>query len=118
MYDKLKPSVAELYRRQMKLMSDWVQQAKNILDNPDCTEDEEDEAYTLLAKVQLGMPKHKQLMRLMEDASIRKALDKKDLEFHSDNNRGLPMRWPCGNTPSRAMSARRRGKPLLRKTAH
>ena len=89
MYDKLKPSVAELYRRQMKLMSDWVQQAKNILDKPDHTEEDEDEAYTLLAKVQLGMPKHKQLMRLMEDASIRKALDKKDLEFHSDNNRGL-----------------------------
>ena len=89
MYDKLKPSVAELYRRQMKLMSDWVQQAKNILDKPDHTDEEEDEAYTLLAKVQLGMPKHKQLMRLMEDASIRKALDKKDLEFHSDNNRGL-----------------------------
>ncbi|MBO4526466.1 MAG: hypothetical protein J5743_02485, partial [Victivallales bacterium] len=58
-------------------------------DKPDHTEEEEDEAYTLLAKVQLGMPKHKQLMRLMEDASIRKALDKKDLEFHSDNNRGL-----------------------------
>ncbi|MBO7534103.1 MAG: hypothetical protein J6T46_08940, partial [Victivallales bacterium] len=89
MYDKLKPSVAELYRRQMKLMSDWVQQAKNILDKPDHTEEEADEAYMLLAKVQLGMPKHKQLMRLMEDASIRKALDKKDLEIHSDNNRGL-----------------------------
>ncbi|MBR6060153.1 MAG: SEC-C domain-containing protein, partial [Victivallales bacterium] len=89
MYDKLKPSVAELYRRQMKLMSDWVQQAKDILDKPDHTEGEEDDAYMLLAKVQLGMPKHKQLMRLMEDASIRKALDKKDLEIHSDNNRGL-----------------------------
>ena len=89
MYDKLKPSVAELYRRQMKLMSDWVQQAKDILDKPDHTEEEEDNAYMLLAKVQLGMPKHKQLMRLMEDASIRKALDKKDLEIHSDNNRGL-----------------------------
>ncbi|MBR6059476.1 MAG: DEAD/DEAH box helicase, partial [Victivallales bacterium] len=85
MYDKLKPSVAELYRRQMKLMSDWVQQAKDILDKPDHTEEEEDNAYMLLAKVQLGMPKHKQLMRLMEDASIRKALDKKDLEIHSDN---------------------------------
>ncbi|MBR5839460.1 MAG: hypothetical protein IKZ84_13025, partial [Victivallales bacterium] len=92
MYDKLKPSVAELYRRQMKLMSDWVQQAKNILDKPDHTDEEADEAYTLLAKVQLGMPKHKQLMRLMEDASIRKALDKKDLEFHSDNNKGLLQR--------------------------
>ena len=92
MYDKLKPSVAELYRRQMKLMTDWVQEAKAILDKPDHTEDEAEEAYMLLAKVQLGMPKHKQLMRLMEDASIRKALDRKDLEIHSDNNRGLLQR--------------------------
>ncbi len=92
MFDKLKPSVAELYRRQMKLMGEWVQTAKDILAKEDRTPDDEDDAYMLLAKVQLGMPKHKQLMRLMEDPSIRKALDKKDLEIHSDNNRGLLQR--------------------------
>lgn len=92
MFDKLKPSVAELYRRQMKLMGEWVQTAKDILAKEDRTPDDEDDAYMLLAKVQLGMPKHKQLMRMMEDPSIRKALDKKDLEIHSDNNRGLLQR--------------------------
>lgn len=92
MFDKLKPSVAELYRKQMKLMGEWVQTAKDILAKEDRTPDEEDDAYMLLAKVQIGMPKHKQLMRMMEDPSIRKALDKKDLEIHSDNNRGLLQR--------------------------
>ncbi|MDD4097990.1 MAG: preprotein translocase subunit SecA [Lentisphaeria bacterium] len=89
MFDKLKPAVSELYRRQGKLMSDFMQRAKAILDRPDASAEEIDEAHFLLAKVQLGMPKHKQLMHLMEEPAIRKALDRKDLEIHSDNNRGL-----------------------------
>ncbi len=89
MFDKLKPAVSELYRRQSKLMSDFMQRAKTTMEKPDATPEELDEAHFLLAKVQLGMPKHKQLMHMMEDPAIRKILDKKDLEIHSENNRGL-----------------------------
>ena len=89
MFDKLKPAVSELYRRQSRLMSDFMQRAKTTMENPDATPEELDEAHFLLAKVQLGMPKHKQLMHMMEDPAIRKILDKKDLEIHSENNRGL-----------------------------
>ncbi len=88
MFDKLKPSVAALYDRQVKLMDKLLAEAKAVLDNEDSTDEERDEAYLKLAKVQLGMPRHKQLMRFMEKPEIRNALDQKDFELHSDNNRG------------------------------
>ncbi|MBP5638624.1 MAG: hypothetical protein J6X55_04045, partial [Victivallales bacterium] len=88
-FDKLKPAVEELYRKQMKLMADFAQEAKNLLAKEDRTIDEEDAAYTKLALIQMGMPKHKQLMKFMEDPTIRRALERKDAEFHSQNNRGL-----------------------------
>jgi len=37
-----------------------------------------------LYRVKLGMPKHKQLLRLMEDPKVRKSLDTVDLELNSD----------------------------------
>jgi preprotein translocase subunit SecA len=91
-FDKVKPAVAELYHRQYQLMASLLQEAKATLAEPDASPEEIDEAYLKIAKVQLGMPKHKQLMRLMEDPSIRKALDRKDIELHDDNNRGYLQR--------------------------
>jgi preprotein translocase subunit SecA len=69
-------------------MDKLLAEAKAVLDSEDSTEEERDEAYLKLAKVQLGMPRHKQLMRFMEKPEIRNALDQKDFELHSDNNRG------------------------------
>ncbi|NLF93829.1 MAG: preprotein translocase subunit SecA, partial [Oligosphaeraceae bacterium] len=91
-FDKVKPIVSQLYHRQFQLMADLLQEAKTILAEPAASAERLDEAYLKLAKVQLGMPKHKQLMRLMEDPRIRKALDQKDVELHNDNNRGYLQR--------------------------
>ena len=73
-------------------MANLLQEAKTTLADPSATPEAIDEAYLKIAKVQLGMPKHKQLMRVMEDPSIRKALDRKDIELHDDNNRGYLQR--------------------------
>ena len=89
MFDKFKPAVAALYERQMKLVDSMIAAARKVLDAPESTPEDIDKAYLDLAVAQLGMPKHKELLRLMEDATIRKALDQKDLEIHSDNNRGF-----------------------------
>ena len=89
MYDKVKPGVEALYGQQYKLMAQFLQRARELLDKKDATSAELDEAYHLLAKVELGMPKHKLLKRFMEDAKVRKALQAVDAEWHSDNNRGL-----------------------------
>ncbi len=89
MYDKVKPGVEALFGQQFKLMAQFLQRAKELLDKPEATNDERDEAYHLLAKVQLGMPKHKLLKRFMEDGKVRKGLQAVDVEWHSDTNRGL-----------------------------
>ena len=88
-YDKYKPVIASLYARQMKLMDEMVANAKKVLDNPDSSEEEQEDAYLDLAKVQMGMPKHKGLLQMMEQASVRKALDRKEMEMHNENNRGF-----------------------------
>ncbi len=87
-FDKVKPIVSQLYHRQFQLMADLLQDAKTTLADELATPEQIDDAYLKLARVQLGMPKHKQMMRLMEDPKIRKALGQKDLELHNDNNRG------------------------------
>ena len=87
MFDKFKPAVAALYEQQTKLVEKMMDSAKKVLDNPESTPEDMEDAYLTLAKVQMGMPKHKGLLALMEDATIRKALDRKDMEIHSEKNR-------------------------------
>ncbi len=88
-YDKLKPSVADLYREQARLCARLVQEAKNLLALEDVSDEDVDDAFLKLCKVRLGMPKQKQLMRLLEDPAVRKSVEKKELEIYSDNNRGF-----------------------------
>ncbi|NLZ59143.1 MAG: preprotein translocase subunit SecA [Lentisphaerae bacterium] len=87
-FDKLKPKVAQLYQRQYELMARLLQEAKETLASPEASAEDIDQAHLKIAKVQLGMPKHKLLMRFMEDPAIRRALERKDVELHDDNNRG------------------------------
>jgi len=87
-YDSYKPMVAELFRRQSLLCARLVKEAREVLANDSATDEQQHEALVNLCKVRLGMPKHKQLMRLLEDPSIRKRVEKTDLEIHSDTNRG------------------------------
>ena len=89
MYDKVKPLVESLYNRQFHLVADFIQRARTLLSNEAATDEEKDEAYHLLAKVQLAMPKHKALKRFMEEPAVRKGLERVDIEWHSDTNRGL-----------------------------
>jgi preprotein translocase subunit SecA len=88
-YDQLKPLVAELYRKQAMLSNTLANEAKAVLDNGNATEAERDDAFLKLAKVRLTMPKHRLLMRMLEEPSIRRGLERKDAEIHSDNNRGM-----------------------------
>ncbi len=89
MYDKVKPLVEALFSRQYKLVANLLQEAKALLDNPAATAEDKDRAYHLLARVQIGMPRHKLLRRFMEDGNVRKGLERVDVEWHSDTNRGL-----------------------------
>ncbi len=88
-FDKLKDPVASLYKKQNLLCSRLAGEAKKVLDNQDSTEDEIDEACIKLVQVRMGMPRHRQLMHMLEDGQILKKVEKAEGYIRSDNNRGL-----------------------------
>lgn len=88
-FDKYKPLVADLYRRQNLLCSNLISEAKEIIGNANATSEERERAFTKMVQVKMGMPKHRQLMRLLEDGSILKQLEKTEMNIKSDQNRGL-----------------------------
>ncbi len=91
-YDRLKPKVAALYKKQYGLCNEMANKAKGVLTEEDkskYTDDEYNEAVTELMLVKLGMPKHRQYMRMMQNPEIRRLLERKESEVHSEQNRGL-----------------------------
>ncbi len=88
-FDVLKPAIADLYNRQNLLCARLVQEAKTILDNPNSTAEQQEEAITKLLQVKMGMPQHKKLMHVLEDPEILKRVEKAELMARSEQNRGL-----------------------------
>jgi preprotein translocase subunit SecA len=81
-YDKFKPLVEQLVKRQTMLCNRLVSEAKEALDKSDA-----EEAGRVLFKVKLGQPRNKGLLRLMEEPENRKALDKSELSFYQDSRK-------------------------------
>jgi preprotein translocase subunit SecA len=94
-FDKYKPQVAELVRAQTMLCNRLVSEAKQLLDGRtenkagDDDLNREDEAGRLLYQVKLGMPKNKQLLKLIEEPEIRQLVDNAELEILKDNTKRL-----------------------------
>ncbi|MEM7672321.1 MAG: preprotein translocase subunit SecA [Verrucomicrobiota bacterium] len=80
-FDQLKPGIQRLARQQERLCTDWANEAKKILDDP---EGDRREAMRLLTQVKWGAPKNKQLMRLLENGDVHKSLEKFDSELNAD----------------------------------
>ncbi len=78
-FDTYKGVIGELYRKQTNLCNDLAQEAKKLLDEGDFAA-----AGTTYYKVKLGMPRNRALLRAMEQAEARKAMEKAELEFYRD----------------------------------
>ena len=81
-YDKWKPLVDQLVRKQNMLCNRLASEAKEAFDK-----DEVEEGGLLMFKVKLGQPRNKQLLRMMEDPEKRKAIDKAELPFYQDTRK-------------------------------
>ncbi len=81
-YDKFKPGIEQLVRKQAALCSRLINEAKPLLDDG-----KTDEAGVMLFKSKLGSPRNKSLMRLLEDPVNRRALDKAELSFYQDTRK-------------------------------
>jgi preprotein translocase subunit SecA len=81
-YDKWKPLIEQLVRKQNMLVNRLASEAKEAFD-----QNELEAGGLLMFKVKLGQPRNKQLLRMMEDPEKRKAIDKAELQFYQDSRK-------------------------------
>src|SRR5881398_951054 len=81
-YDKWKPLVEQLVRKQTMLCNRIASEAKDKFDAGNL-----EEGGLQMFKVKLGQPRNKQLLRMMEDPEKRKAIDKAELSFYQDTRK-------------------------------
>jgi preprotein translocase subunit SecA len=82
-----RPTVQRLVAQQQSYCNQLAKTAKSILEKESIEAEEQADAISDLYQVKLGMPKNKQLLRLMEVPAIRRLLEKFDLEMNSDFNK-------------------------------
>jgi preprotein translocase subunit SecA len=80
-YDRFKPLVEQLVRKQTMLCNRLSTEAKEAYEAG-----RKDEAGRALFKLKLGQPRNKGLSRMMEDPELRKLIDKAELEFYKDTD--------------------------------
>src|SRR6184192_2373773 len=81
-YDKWKPLVEQLVRKQTMLCNRIASEAKEAFDTGKI-----EDGGLLMFKVKLGQPRNKQLLRMMEDPEKRKAIDKAELSFYQETRK-------------------------------
>src|ERR1700720_452126 len=81
-YDKWKPLVEQLVRKQNMLCNRIASEAMEKFEAG-----EFEEGGHLMFKVKLGQPRNKQLLRMMEDPEKRRAIDKAELSFYADTRK-------------------------------
>jgi preprotein translocase subunit SecA len=75
-FDRYKPLVEQLVRRQNNLCARFISEAKELADKSD-----HEAAGRKLYLVYLGQPKNRALMRCMEDPELRRLKEKAELSF-------------------------------------
>ncbi len=81
-YDKWKPLIEQLVRKQNMLCNRLASEAKELFE-----QGKPEEGGLALFKVKLGQPRNKQLLRMMEDPEKRRAMDRAELQFYQDSRK-------------------------------
>jgi len=85
-YAQFNAQVVQLVRKQTGIANDLIGQAEPLLANPDTNY----EGATLLYKAQLGMPKNKKLLKLLNEQGVKQQVQRVELDRLAD--RKLPAR--------------------------
>ncbi|HUF62430.1 MAG TPA: preprotein translocase subunit SecA [Verrucomicrobiales bacterium] len=81
-YERYKPIVDQLVRKQTTLCNELVAEAKSALEAGD-----QAAAGRVLFKVKLGQPRNRGLMRMLEEPEIRRLIDKTELSYYQDSQK-------------------------------
>ncbi|MGF1484894.1 MAG: preprotein translocase subunit SecA [Opitutales bacterium] len=82
---ELKPSVKDLVANQVRLCNQLVNEAKEDFSSEDT--EKQELALTKLLQVRLGMPKNRQLMKLLQEGPGRRLLENFQTEMQADFNK-------------------------------
>jgi preprotein translocase subunit SecA len=88
-FDSIQPLVEGLYTKQNQLCSRLGNEAKKVFEQENASSEDREAALIKLLQIKFGIPTHKQLMRMLEDGSLLRDLEKIEMRVRSDNNRGL-----------------------------
>ena len=105
-YDKFKPLVEQLVKKQTMLCNRLVLRSRGALRSRSKT----DEVGPMMVKVKLGQPRNKGLLRMMEDPERRRVIDKTELSYLRRYAQGGILRAE-GRTVLHHGRARARGRP-------
>ncbi len=83
-FDEMNPRVERLVKAQWALVAKLVRDAETLL-----AEGKEAEAGVLLLRAHRGMPKNKQLMKLLAEASNKRLLEQTEMEYLREQGRRL-----------------------------
>ncbi len=81
-YDKYKGIIEQLVKKQNVLCNNLADEAKKAIEAGDL-----EHAGRTLFKLKLGQPRNRQLMRMMEDPELRRALEKSELAMYEDTQK-------------------------------
>ncbi|PYO89235.1 MAG: preprotein translocase subunit SecA, partial [Gemmatimonadetes bacterium] len=85
-YAQYNAQVVQLVRKQTAIANDLIAKAEPLLENPDTNY----EGAKLLYKAQLGMPKNKKLLKLLNEQGVKQQVQRVELDRLAD--RKLPAR--------------------------
>src|SRR5467141_2170624 len=85
-YAQFNTQVVQLVRKQTAIANDLIGKAEPLLENPDTNY----EGAKLLYKAQLGMPKNKKLLKLLNEQGVKQQVQRVELDRLAD--RKLPAR--------------------------
>ena len=75
-FDQLKPDVVRLYDNQKRLVTSILAEAKQILNNPDATEEQKIHGAELLFRAYRGLPKNNALIKFLSEEGMKTLLQK------------------------------------------
>ena len=81
-YDRFKPIINQIVKKQILLCNETMQEAKSALESQ-----LPDDAGRAMVKVKFGQPKNRQLLRLMEDPKNRRIAEKAETALYQDSQK-------------------------------
>ncbi|MDR1497833.1 MAG: preprotein translocase subunit SecA, partial [Puniceicoccales bacterium] len=85
-FAQFKPLIQDLVAKQSRLCTRLISEARAELEKDESVRDTET-ALEKMLQVQIGMPRNKQLLKMMENGTWRKMLDRFDAESHANFNK-------------------------------